>query len=50
MVRALLLPPVVRLKALAKALKLTPLALSKRLPGVVKKGGRIEVREVMLGA
>jgi len=43
-VRIVAIPPVMRLKALAKSLKLTPLALSKRLPKVVKKSGRIEVK------
>ena len=38
------LPPVVRLKDLAKRLKVTPGALANRLPGVRKSGGRVEVR------
>ena len=34
----------VRLKDLAKRLKVTPGALANRLPGVRKSGGRVEVR------
>ena len=37
------LPDVVRLKALAKALKTTPASLANRLPGPARKsGGRVE--------